>query len=134
MRTLRSFESEVTAKRGHGYTRRKVETENSDTKKRGRKRDGGSVGKMGGEYLSKENERAEGDIVRCKLQFCCEIIIKYIMLSRALPLYSPHFYDHQRHHYHHLSVPQYHLRGPLCHGTTVRGAGVSLKVFSDAYS
>lgn len=52
--------------------------------------------------LSRENERAmrvagvgrgwKGvacDIACCKLQFCCEIIIKYIMPSRLLPCSSP---------------------------------------------
>jgi len=29
--------------------------------------------------------RRRYDIARCKLQFCCEIIIKYIMPSRLLP-------------------------------------------------
>lgn len=51
--------------------------------------------------LSGENERATRwrreeeavgvvcDIARCKLQFCCEIIIKYIMPSRLLPRATP---------------------------------------------
>lgn len=38
---------------------------------------------------SRARERRRYDIARCKLQFCCEIIIKYIMPSRLLPHNPP---------------------------------------------
>lgn len=64
-------------------TRRKMKEERGTKREREREREEEE------RRAKKTRARRRYDIARCKLQFCCEIIIKYIMPSRLLPHNPP---------------------------------------------
>lgn len=116
---------------------------------RGREKERGGEGFAGrGEKerrakKTRARARRRYDIARCKLQFCCEIIIKYIMPSRLLP-HNPLLLPWSTLCFAPL-IPPTVDGGPARNRETRRGReeerrgeegrhGVSLKVSSDAYS
>jgi len=68
---------------------REREREKEREREREREREGEREKEERKRQAKKVRARRRYDIARCKLQFCCEIIIKYIMPSRLLPHNSP---------------------------------------------